>query len=331
MKSVIIIISLFTICLLWANEYQINLSWDEFEGECNGFISGTIGEDYGNVNGVSSETSLNNKLISVGEGKSADTQQSFIINSNEGFFTFWLKDKFADQDMNNDPTLIARAKPIITISRNHLLVEQIKIPKGNGLTCKVFTIDAATGEIDKEIRYFPKSRIILGKVVNAVDAKPIKNVKITLTDYLKERKFSTTDESGAFIFNADIGKYKINFSKDGFISTNVSVRMGADETPRELISAMSPEITKFRIVLTWGSRPRDLDAHLRGPNPEGGNFHIWYRHKILIAGKDFLDRDDTSSYGPETITIYKPAIGDYYYSIHDYSNRKQKRSSKLSF
>ena len=45
--------------------------------------------------------------------------------------------------------------------------------------------------------------------------------------------------------------------------------MGADETPREIVCALSPEIKEFRIVLTWGSRPKDLDAHLSGTNPEG--------------------------------------------------------------
>ena len=32
----------------------------------------------------------------------------------------------------------------------------------------------------------------------------------------------------------------------------------------------------------------------------------------------------------ETITIYKPATGDYYYSVYDYSNKKKKKSKYLS-
>lgn len=109
----------------------------------------------------------------------------------------------------------------------------------------------------------------------------------------------------------------------------VKTRMGLDETPREVICALSPEIKEFRIVVTWGSRPADLDAHLTGPFPEGGQFHIWYRHKVLIGGKDFLDRDDTSGYGPETITIYKPAVGNYSYSVFDYSNRSKNEAKTL--
>jgi len=45
--------------------------------------------------------------------------------------------------------------------------------------------------------------------------------------------------------------------------------MGIDETPQEIVAALSPEIREYRIVLTWGSRPKDLDAHLSGPTPEG--------------------------------------------------------------
>lgn len=330
MKRVIVVFVLILGSLLWCSEYTVQLSWDEFEGECNGFMSGHIGKEHAFVSGGGSDQKLDGKLISVGEGMSMDAQQIFKINSNEGYFTFWIKDKFADDDMNNDPTLIARAKPMISIYDGNNLIDLIKVPQGNGLACKVFTLDADSGEIDREIRYFPKSRIILGRVLNAVDGEPLAEAKVLASDYLNDSSYVTTDETGFFYFDAEIGEYKINVSKEGFIGNTATMRMGADETPREMIFALSPEIKEFRIVVTWGSRPRDLDAHLSGPKPEGGDFHIWYRNKILIGGRDFLDRDDTDKYGPETITIYKPAVGNYYYSVYDYSNRKKKRSKRLS-
>ena len=129
----------------------------------------------------------------------------------------------------------------------------------------------------------------------------------------------------------DIGGYEVNVSKKSYIGISYKVRMGADETPRELTIALSKPVKNYRMVLTWGNSPRDLDAHLSGPNPDGGDFHIWYRNKILIGGRNFLDRDDTSSFGPETITIYKPAAGEYYYSVYDYTNKNKKNSSKLSY
>jgi hypothetical protein len=311
-------------------EYTVQLSWDEFEGECNGFMSGHIGKEHDFVSGAGQTEVLAGKLVSLGEGRSMEAQQIFKIFSDEGYFTFWIKDKFADDDMNNDPTLISRAKPMISIYRGNNLIDLIKVPAGNGLACKVFTLDADSGEVDREIRYFPKSRIVVGQVLDAMNGSPLSNAQIMISDYLGDSNAITTDEQGFFIFEVEIGQYKLQVSRSGYIGTSATIRMGADETPREMIFALSPEIKEFRIVLTWGSRPRDLDAHLSGPNPDGGNFHIWYRNQFPIGGRNFLDRDDTDKYGPETITIYKPAVGEYYYSVYDYSNRHKKRSKNLS-
>ena len=44
-----------------------------------------------------------------------------------------------------------------------------------------------------------------------------------------------------------------------------------------------------------------------------------YEYEDVVYAE--LDVDDTSSYGPETITLIKPIIdGTYKYSVHDYSN-----------
>ncbi len=330
MKLKLIILLIIINSFLLAIEYQINLNWDEFEGECNGFISGSIGEEHVFLSGAGTAEALDGKLISVGEGMSAEAQQIFKIYSEDGFFTFWIKDKFADDDMDNDPTLISKSKPMISVFKDGDLIDLIKVTQGSGLACKVFTLDAANGEVDREIKYYPKSRIIVGSIVDAVNGDPLKDVKVSITDYMKQTNHTITDKMGKFIFEVEVGQYKIDVSKEEYISTFANVRMGADETPREIVCALSPEIKEFRIVLTWGSRPRDLDAHLSGPNPEGGDFHIWYRNRYPIGGKDFLDIDDMDKYGPETVTIYKPAVGNYKYSVHDYSNRNSKRSKKLS-
>lgn len=330
MKLKFLIILIIINYFLFAVEYQINLNWDEFEGECNGFISGSIGEEHGFLSGVGAAEALDGKLISIGEGMSSDAQQVFKINSEDGFFTFWIKDKFADDDMNDDPTLISMSKPMISVFKDGNLIDLIKVPQGSGLACKIFTLDAVSGEVDREIKYYPKSRIIVGSIVDAVTGDPLRDVKVSITDYMKQTRFTVTDKTGIFIFEVEVGQYKIDISKEEYIGTFANVQMGADETPREIVCALSPEIKEFRIVLTWGSRPLDLDAHLSGPDPAGGNFHIWYRNRYPIGGKDFLDRDDMDKYGPETVTIYKPAVGNYKYSVHDYSNKNSKRSKKLS-
>lgn len=91
--------------------------------------------------------------------------------------------------------------------------------------------------------------------------------------------------------------------------------------------AVSPVMTNLdgmRIVLNWGARPEDLDSHLIYP----GN-HVYFSEK---QGTDAnLDVDDTTSYGPETITIERKHDGQrYVYAVHDYSHRDADNDTALS-
>lgn len=87
-------------------------------------------------------------------------------------------------------------------------------------------------------------------------------------------------------------------------------------------------IDQLRVVLRWGENPRDLDSHLVGPTADGGRFHIYYSNKI--SGRNNLDHDDTTSYGPETVTIYETVPGVYTYLVHDYTNRNSSSSNALA-
>ena len=84
----------------------------------------------------------------------------------------------------------------------------------------------------------------------------------------------------------------------------------------------------FRIDLRWKKRPRDLDAHLRGPKRGGGRYHIFWNHKSGRAST--LDYDYTKGYGWETIYVRKSVKGVYRFYVHDYTNRMKSGSRKLS-
>lgn len=90
---------------------------------------------------------------------------------------------------------------------------------------------------------------------------------------------------------------------------------------------------QLRIVLRWGSTPEDLDSHLIGPTSDGGKFHIYFDDEtyseddVKIAD---LDLDDTSSWGPETTTIYHPVLGTYKFCVQDYSNRSYEDNTYLA-
>lgn len=131
-------------------------------------------------------------------------------------------------------------------------------------------------------------------------------------------------------FGIEAGNYTLTISKPGYVTTafNVTVVGGMD---LEFNSTLTPigEDDVYRIVLTWGASPRDLDSHLNGTY-NGARDHIYYSRKNGNGAA--LDVDDTTSYGPETITI--PYLGVYtgnvMYSVHDYTNRSSSSSAALS-
>lgn len=102
------------------------------------------------------------------------------------------------------------------------------------------------------------------------------------------------------------------------------------------------ESNALRIVLEWGATPSDLDSHLTGPSVTGsGRFHVYYSQKNYYENGLYstsnndnfaaeLDYDDTSSYGPEITTIHVFTPGDYYFYVHDYSNKYSIDSEALS-
>ncbi len=87
------------------------------------------------------------------------------------------------------------------------------------------------------------------------------------------------------------------------------------------------DVNGMRVVLTWGATPRDLDSHMQINLQSGRNTHIYYSNKTGANAK--LDVDDTSSYGPETITVtsIQNNPGTYTYYVYNYSGNS---NSELS-
>lgn len=85
------------------------------------------------------------------------------------------------------------------------------------------------------------------------------------------------------------------------------------------------DIDGMRVVLTWGEYPHDLDSHMQIDLNNGRNFHVYFGDK---QGLDTdLDVDDTSSYGPETVTVRSVGEGVYTYYIHRWSSDGELRTS----
>ncbi|MGF1511643.1 MAG: carboxypeptidase regulatory-like domain-containing protein [Myxococcota bacterium] len=86
------------------------------------------------------------------------------------------------------------------------------------------------------------------------------------------------------------------------------------------------EAPKFQATLEWGEEPSDLDSHLTGPcDPEDdsctGRFRVFFGSQGSLSRPPwaFLDTDDTSSFGPEVITLSRCFQGTYRYAIHNFS------------
>lgn len=80
----------------------------------------------------------------------------------------------------------------------------------------------------------------------------------------------------------------------------------------------------LKAVLTWGAYPSDLDSHILGYQFGNQQFHVYYSNKNYYRNGEIhvnLDLDDTSAYGPETISVYyRDQDFKYYYYIYCYSS-----------
>lgn len=171
--------------------------------------------------------------------------------------------------------------------------------------------------------------IATGKIKNALTGNGISDVQLSVRKGWNNASFGdvvsvvTTNEIGDYTLNLPFGNYTVYATKDGYISNtfNIIVQHGTtsnqDGTVTPIISG-----DNYRIVLTWDENPRDLDSHVEGKLENGSSFHVYYGHKSQYDGEIEvcnLDIDDTTSYGPETITLNTTSDAPYYYYIKRYA------------
>lgn len=168
-----------------------------------------------------------------------------------------------------------------------------------------------------------------GKITNALTGNGVGGITLDVrsgwnNDTGEILTTTTTDDSGNYTITLPIGNYTLCASKEGYISTMINVVVQKDICTTKN-GSMTPIISgdSFRIVLTWGSSPSDLDSHVVGTLSSGSSFHVYYGDKSEYDGEVEvcnLDVDDTSSYGPETITLNTTTDNPYYYYIYNYSS-----------
>lgn len=165
------------------------------------------------------------------------------------------------------------------------------------------------------------------RFINALDGNPVEGATVEIekigmytTDIEGKIKFPRMEEDASLI---------VHFKKEGFIDTDISVEVIAETIFNNRISVSPVMAMEYvRIILDWGRNPDDLDAHFL----KDGQYHISYRNmKVSEDGVAQLDRDDTDSWGPETITIKEiKSDAHYEFYIHDFTNRLNENAGKLS-
>lgn len=148
----------------------------------------------------------------------------------------------------------------------------------------------------------------------------------------------TTSVTGAWTGSFTIGTYVCAVYATGHVPLVANIPV-TDTTTRQLTTTVTQPVPvgQIRIVLNWGLKPTDLDSHLTGDSTTvagSTRYHVAYWNEVVTTASGdtiaYLDHDDVTSFGPETITIFRFFPGTLRYKIHDYSNRLSTGSHFMS-
>jgi hypothetical protein len=165
--------------------------------------------------------------------------------------------------------------------------------------------------------------LVTGTVVDSTTGNGVGNANILISGDIVD----TTASDGTFEFSCPTGTHTLIFTKTGYYwpSYTFTAVSGTPIVIAQHNAIANPDMTPntIRIVLSWGASPSDLDSHLELPSGSPDGFEIYWSNKgnINTSTHAYLDVDDTSSYGPETITIKQ--LGNSYtykYKVYNFSN-----------
>jgi len=171
---------------------------------------------------------------------------------------------------------------------------------------------------------------VLGTITSATTGNPLGDVTLNVRDGWDTIvgtvvKTVETAENGTYSFTLNAGYYTIEMQKSEYSTGYINVTVMGDVTVANQNGSISPYMagSQFRVVLTWGSNPQDLDSHLVGNLADGSSYHIAYNNKNGYNAEyervANLDVDDTNGYGPETVTFTVDVGSTYEYYVHWYS------------
>ncbi|MBU1065114.1 hypothetical protein KKC74_09970 [bacterium] len=325
--------------------YKIVLVWSSFGSELEAALiepDPQSGVGYSLSGSVPGETP-NGYVSSSGDISTSPeiSKEIFTIKRfKTGIYQIWVKNKFIEEGFGDDDffgsdeDIFSNSRAQVEFYDNDRLVKSISIkPDALGMVWLAAEFDGLSKTITEVNETYPKLRAIYGMAIDAVNESPLESALIIVKnrDTKETVGRAVTDTSGRFTVAVDHGRYVVYIGKKQYISDRFNIDVLSD-FPRSVYAVLTKIIPPqdYRIILTWDRYPIDVDAHLRGPHPGNADFHIYWNRRTQIKGKKYHDCDDTSSFGPETMTIYGLDHGIYRYSVHNYSGRNLSSGDALS-
>jgi len=119
---------------------------------------------------------------------------------------------------------------------------------------------------------------LVGRVTDAATGQPIQNARVSVAFTMLQ---TTTDATGNFRFNnvCPPGRRTVDATALGCQpgSATGNVPAAGDSSSFEIrLTCTTAVVSAIIARLDWGIQPPDLDAHLSGPNPLGGRFHLFF-------------------------------------------------------
>lgn len=168
----------------------------------------------------------------------------------------------------------------------------------------------------------PAKGSLEGVIVDATTGNGIAGVIVTVRKNGINRTVTTGNDGRYIIPDLIRGTYAVTLSKEEYKPSNVTfnVQPVLNNQGNASLRSILPEGT-MSIRLSWDETPQDLDSHLIKYDATGSEqYHIFYASAGDAATGDSLDIDDTSSFGPETVTIQSvDSTANYIYAVHHFS------------
>lgn len=156
--------------------------------------------------------------------------------------------------------------------------------------------------------------------VNDVNGNPVTNVLVRSDGIDYSGTASTySGVSGTFtVAMKKLGKATISGSLgNGFLTNFLTATSGTGDVTLPACLVLTEARNAVNIKLSWGAAPADVDSYLL--TPSGSTIYYANRGSLQVAPFANLDVDDTSSFGPEVVTINRLMVGTYTYGVDNFS------------